>query len=129
MDNLNSTTQVVREAMKITSKDVRVPKAVRDGLVNRKMIKKIQTQKIYTFPDRKLYGEFCLLSLAELRLQIIKGEIKEQLCFIDENDRAYVYDKWGVPDGFPDFYIGQKHTNLLHQTIKAQCKLREEKEL
>lgn len=30
---INKTTQVVREAMRIVSKDVRAPKAVRDGIV------------------------------------------------------------------------------------------------
>ena len=35
---MNPTTQIVREAMKIVSKDVRAPKCVRDGIV--KPIKK-----------------------------------------------------------------------------------------
>jgi hypothetical protein len=88
------------------------------------MIKKIQTQKIYTFPDRELYGEFCLLSLAELRLQIIRGEIKEQLCFIDENDRAYVYDKHGIPDAFTDFDIEEKYTNIFREILKVKIELK-----
>ena len=53
----------------------------------------VKTQKIYTFPDRKFYGEYCATSLLELRLKIVKGEIKEELCFLDENDRAYVFGK------------------------------------
>ena len=41
MEKQNPTTQVVREAMKIVSKDVRVPKVVRDGIVKQKL-KKVQ---------------------------------------------------------------------------------------
>lgn len=32
---LNPTTQIVREAMRIVSKDVRAPKCVRDGIVKK----------------------------------------------------------------------------------------------
>lgn len=32
-NELNPTTRVVREAMRIVSKDVRIPKCVRDGIV------------------------------------------------------------------------------------------------
>jgi predicted DNA binding CopG/RHH family protein len=39
---LNATTEVVREAMKITSKDVRAPKAVRDGKVFKDLMKIIK---------------------------------------------------------------------------------------
>jgi hypothetical protein len=35
-ENLNPTTQVVRDAMKAVSKHVRLPKAVRDGIVKKK---------------------------------------------------------------------------------------------
>jgi hypothetical protein len=37
--NTNKTTQVVREAMKIVSKDVRAPKVVRDGTVKTTIIR------------------------------------------------------------------------------------------
>jgi hypothetical protein len=33
---LNPTTQIVREAMRIVSKDVRLPKCVRDGKVKKR---------------------------------------------------------------------------------------------
>lgn len=42
-EKLNPTTQVVREAMRIVSKDVMAPKCVRSGLV--KPIKKINKSK------------------------------------------------------------------------------------
>jgi hypothetical protein len=88
------------------------------------MINNITTQKIFTFPDRKLYGEFCSIGLLELKLKIIKGDIKEQLCFIDENDRAYCFDKFGIPDSFPDCFILSIENKLLHEILKAQTELR-----
>lgn len=44
MEKQNPTTQVVREAMKIVSKDVRAPKVVRDGIVKPKL-KKVRNAK------------------------------------------------------------------------------------
>jgi hypothetical protein len=38
--------------------------------------KHVVTQKIYTYPDRELYGEYCQTALFALRLQILRGEIK-----------------------------------------------------
>ena len=87
-------------------------------------MKHIKTQKVYTFPDRKLYGEYCLLSLLELRIKIIKGEIKEQLCYIDENDRAYIFDKFSVPEGHTKSYIETQNSNLLRALLQEQMKLR-----
>lgn len=84
----------------------------------------IKTQKVYTFPDRKLYGEYCLVGLLELKLKIVKGEITEELCFLDENDRAYCFDKFGIPDAFPDFYLESIQTNLLKNLLKEQMKIR-----
>lgn len=88
------------------------------------MIKEIITQKIYTFPDRKLYGEYCLLSLTKLRLQIVKGEIKEQLCFIDSNDRAHVYDRFGIPDAFSKECIEEIWSETTMELLKEQMKIR-----
>ncbi len=45
----NATTQVVREAMKIVSKDVTLPKAVREGIVKEKK----QTKEINNGNDHK----------------------------------------------------------------------------
>ena len=87
-------------------------------------MKHIKTQKIYTFPDRKLYGEFCSTSIIELRIKIAKGEIKEKLCFLDENGRAYCYDKFGIPDGFPDFYLEQVQSKLLKEFLFVQIEIR-----
>lgn len=89
-------------------------------------MKHIKTQKIYTFPDRKLYGEYCATSLLELRLKIVKGEITEELCFLDENDRAYCFDRFGIPDGFPDFYLDEVNSKLLHELLKAQMQIRKD---
>ncbi len=91
-------------------------------------MKHIKTQKIFTFPDRKLYGEYCLASLLELRIKIVKGEIKEELCFLDENDRAYCFDKFGIPDSFPNFYLEVIENNLLKELIQEQMKLRIKKD-
>jgi hypothetical protein len=91
-------------------------------------MKSIKTQKIYTYPDRKLYGEFCLLSLLELKLKIVKGEIKEQLCYIDENDRAYVFDKFSNPEGFTEKYIDNQFTKLLIELLQEQIKIRKNEE-
>ena len=41
-EKINVTTEIVREAMRIVSKDVRAPKCVRDGLV--KPIKKTKNK-------------------------------------------------------------------------------------
>lgn len=87
-------------------------------------MKHIKTQKIYTFPDRKLYGEYCITSLLELRIKIVKGEIKEQLCFLDENDRAYCFDKYAIPESFSDFYLETIQTNLLKELLQAQMNKR-----
>lgn len=89
---------------------------------------KVKTQKVYTFPDRKLYGEFCSLSLTELRLQIAKGEISEQLCYIDENDSAYLINEYGTLEdgnGYKvDSFIENIQTRALHTMIKAQFEKR-----
>lgn len=87
-------------------------------------MKHIKTQKIYTFPDRKLYGEFCLLSLTELTIKIVKGEIKEKLCYLDNNDRAYVFDEFGIPESFIEDFICSRYTKLLHDLLKEQMKKR-----
>ncbi len=87
-------------------------------------MKHIKTQKIYTFPERKFYGEFCATSLLELRLKIVKREITEQLCFLDENDRAYCFNQFGIPDGFPDFYLEEINTKLLTEILHEQVKIR-----
>lgn len=81
-------------------------------------------QKVYTFPERKFYGEYDLFQLAELRLAIVKGEIKEQLCYILSNDRAVVLDKFGIPDFWSDELIEVKHTNLLKEMLRAQMDIR-----
>lgn len=86
-------------------------------------MKNIKTQKIYTYPDRKLYGEFCLLSLLELRIKIAKGEIKEKLCYIDENDRAFVFDEFAVPEGYSENYIETQNSNLLRELLNEQMKI------
>jgi hypothetical protein len=91
------------------------------------MMTMVITQKIYTFPDRKLYGEFCATSLLALRLRIVKGEIQEQLCFLDENDRAYCFDEYGVPESHPDFYLEEIGWKLLKDLLDAQMKKRKEK--
>jgi hypothetical protein len=83
-------------------------------------MKNVKTQKIYTFPDRKLYGEYCLLSLLELRIKISKGEIKEQLCYLDDNDRAYVFDKFSVPEEHIDNYIETQYSKLLTDLFREQ---------
>lgn len=87
----------------------------------------IQTQKIYTFPERELYGEYCCLSLLELRVKMAKGEVKEQLCFLDENDRAYLFDEFGVPESHADFYLESKGTKLLMELLDLQFKKLKEK--
>ena len=89
-------------------------------------MKNVKTQKIYTFPERKLYGEYCLLSLLELRIKIVKGEIKEQLCYLDENDRAYVFDELSIPDYFENS-IETFYTNLLKELLNEQMKVRQNK--
>jgi len=87
-------------------------------------MKHIKTQKIFTFPDRKLYGEYCSTSLLELRIKIVKGEIKEKLCFLDENDRAYCFDEFAILDGFPDSSLDEIHDKLLRELLTEQMKIR-----
>lgn len=82
------------------------------------------TQKVYTFPERKLYGEYDLFQLTELKLAIVKGEIKEQLCYILSNERAVVLDKFGIPDFWSDELIEQKHTKLILELLDAQMSIR-----
>lgn len=86
-------------------------------------MKYIKTQKIYTFPERKLYGEYCSTSLLELRIKIVKGEITEKLCFLDENDIAYCFDRFGIPERFPDSYLEEITSKLLHELLKAQMQI------
>jgi hypothetical protein len=90
-------------------------------------MKNIKTQKIYTYPDRNLYGEFCLLSLLELKVKIVKGEIKEQLCYIDENDRAYIFDEFANPEGRTKKYIETQMSNLLRELVTEQIKIHQTK--
>jgi hypothetical protein len=84
----------------------------------------IKTEKIYTFPDRVLYGEYCLLSLLELRTKIVKGEITEQLCFIDENDRAYCYNEFAVPDAYPGTDLYGQEKKAKRELLKVQMEKR-----
>jgi len=51
---LNATTQIVREAMRITSKDVKAPKAVRDGKVFKEMTKRIKNPPKDPVVNKKL---------------------------------------------------------------------------
>jgi|688.fasta_scaffold00478_83 hypothetical protein len=90
---------------------------------------KVKTQKIYTFPDRELYGEYCSTSLLELRIKIVKGEIKDELCFLDENGRAYCFDEYGIPESFPSFYLEEINTNLLRELLNEQMKKRKDERL
>ena len=85
----------------------------------------IKTQKIYTFPDRKLYGEYCLLSLIELRIKMIKGQVKEQLCYLDENDRAYIFNEFSIPESHIDDYIETTYTKLLTELLREQMNIRQ----
>jgi len=89
-------------------------------------MKHTKIQKIYTFPDRQLYGEYCLLSLLELRIKIVKGEVKEQLCYLDENGRAYIFDELSVPE-FSESYIEGYYTKLLRELLGEQMKIRQTK--
>ena len=84
----------------------------------------VKTQKIHTFPDRKLYGEYCATSLLELRIKIVKGEIKEELCYLDENNKAYCFDKFGVPCSFSDFYLENIVHDLLMELLNTQMEIR-----
>lgn len=92
------------------------------------MLKNIKTQKIYTFPDMQLYGEFCILSLIELKLKIIKGEITEQLCYVDEVDNmTYVFDEFSNPEYCTDGYIETLQSKLLKELLTEQVKKRKSK--
>ena len=84
----------------------------------------IKTQKIYTYPDRKLYGEYCLLSLLDLRIQIVKGEIKEKLCIIDNDDVAHAFDEFGIIGAHRYEYIETEYNMTLRELINVQCKKR-----
>lgn len=92
-------------------------------------MKNIKTQKIHTFPERELYGEFCATSLLELRIKIVTGEIKEKLCFIDKAGCAHVYDEFAIPDKFSSEDLEEYTNSLLHKMIKAQCELRKYNEV
>lgn len=85
---------------------------------------KIYTQKIYKFPSRELYGEYCAVGLLQLRLQIVKGEITEELCYLDENDRAYCFDRFGIPERFIEEYLETIQTDLLKAILGEQMKIR-----
>ena len=87
-------------------------------------MKHIKTQKIYTFPDRKLYGEYCLASLMELRIKITKGEIKEELCYLDENGFANCFDDFGIPEKFHESYLETLQGKLLRELLQEQMKKR-----
>ena len=84
------------------------------------------TQKVYTFPDIKLYGEYCSHSLNQLRLQIVKGEITQQLCIIEENGFANCFDEYGHLENWNYDNIFQKGTDLLKDILKAQMEKRKE---
>ena len=92
-------------------------------------MKHIKIQKIYTYPYRKLYGEYCSTSLLELRLKIIKGEIKEQLCFLDENDTVYCFDEFGNLNQYHNSYLEEIHTKLLMKILDAQMNLRKKQRI
>jgi uncharacterized iron-regulated protein len=59
------------------------------------------------------------MSLLELRIKIIKGEVKEKLCFIDSKDVAHIFDELGVLDTYSEEY---KQTDLLRELLKEQIK-------
>lgn len=92
-------------------------------------MKHIKTQKVYTFPDRKLYGEYCAISLLELRIKIVEGEIKEELCILDEDDRAYCFDKFSILERFPSCCIDEIQHKLLTTLLHAQMAKRKSERL
>jgi len=77
-------------------------------------------QKVYTFPDRKLFGEFDLIELLELKIRYVKGEIKEQLCYIYENGMGAVWDEFANPELVSDELLEQKERALLTHLLKVQ---------
>lgn len=71
-----------------------------------------------------MYGEYCAVGLLQLRLQIVKGEITEELCYLDENDRAYCFDRFGIPERFIEEYLETIQTDLLKAILGEQMKIR-----
>lgn len=80
----------------------------------------MKTQKVYTYSDRKLYGEYDLFGLLKLRMQIAKGEISETLCYILSNDRAVILDEFGIPDFFSKEDIEEQYSDLLREYLHVQ---------
>lgn len=82
----------------------------------------MNTQKVYTFPKRELYGEFDLIGIIELRIKIVKGEIKQRLCLIDSSDRAACFDSSSVLDFHSPEFLEERYRLLLCELLKAQMK-------
>lgn len=80
----------------------------------------MKTQKVYTFPDRQFYGEYDYIDFINLKTKIVKGEITEQLCLIDSNDRAHCFDDTGVLDEYSPEFLDAKTHDLIIQLLKLQ---------
>ena len=80
----------------------------------------IRTQKVYTYPGRELYGEFCVYGLAELRKKLISGELApESLCFIDSFNRAYPLYAVGNTDTYCSEFLHEQYMDLLSDNLKS----------
>lgn len=87
----------------------------------------MKTQKVYNSDTRKLYGEFDIFDLVELRIKYVRDEISEKLCYIDENDRIYEWDEFAIQDEFSYKAIDDQYSVLLYFLLKEQCRKRANK--
>ncbi len=82
------------------------------------------TERVYIYPDRKLFGEYDFLSFQQLRIDIITGKITEQLCLIDSNGRASCFDEFAVLDFYSHEFICEKESRMLLEILEAQMQKR-----
>ena len=87
----------------------------------------MKTQKVYNADTRELYGEFDIFELTELRIKYVRDEIKEKLCYIDENDRMYEWDEFATEDEPLYKTIEDHYSDLLHTLVREQMKKRKDK--
>ena len=87
----------------------------------------MKTQKVYNADTRELYGEFDIFELVKLRIKYVRDEIKEKLCYIDENNRMYKWDEFATQDEFHYKPIDCQYTDLIRDLLKEQLRKRANK--
>ena len=67
-----------------------------------------------------MYGEFDLIDLLKLKIDIVNGNITEKLCTIDKNDRAYTINEYAFDEGINEDSLEFYYNKLLKELLNSQ---------